>query len=333
MTNATVKNSKLAAVAAALLVLVAIPVAASAQNRIVGGSVIPISSAPWQVALLDGDNPAAKQLYCGGSLIRPRVVLTAAHCVLAPSPFAVDGSNDVIVAGAGNWTDAAQGVEDHIASAVVNPAYNGELGSGDAAILILDDPVSSAYGTPIKLAGHNERQLWRAGKRATVSGYGATSEGGMPSPFLRAATVPILQDSYCGQTYPVSFSPSTELCAGFKAGGTDACQGDSGGPLTVRARGGDGGLVRQVGIVSFGVGCAEPNAPGVYSRVGSKPLRRFVQGAVNASPDPGDVVGSGGDCAGLKNRKLRRCKCNRKPRFFAKRCKRNVNNLGRGGRG
>lgn len=337
LTRVTSKIPKLvAAVTLALIALAAAPGAASAQisTRIVGGSPVPITNAPWQVAVLDGNNPAAKSLYCGGALIRPRVVLTAAHCVLPPSPFAIhDGANDVIVAGATTWTDAGQGVEDHIAFAVVNPSYDGNPSSGDAALLILDDPVSSAFGTPIKLAGHNEKQLWKAGRSATVSGYGTTAEGGAPSPVLRAATVPILSDSYCNQVYPTVFSATTELCAGFKSGGVDACQGDSGGPLTVPARGGDGGFVRQVGIVSFGTGCAEPNAPGVYSRVGSKPLQTFVQSTVNASPDPGDVIGSGGDCAGLGGRKLKLCKCNRKPNLAAKRCKRKVKSQGRRGRG
>jgi secreted trypsin-like serine protease len=332
----TVKDAKLAAAAAlALIAVAAMPGAAHAQpsTRIVGGSAIPITSAPWQVAVLDGNNPTAKALYCGGALIRPRVVLTAAHCVLAPSPFAIhDGANDVIVAGATNWTDSTQGIEDHIAAAVVYPFYNGNPNSGDAALLILDNPVPSAFGTPIKLAGPKEAQLWKAGKSASVSGYGTTAEGGAPSPVLRAATVPILGDSYCNETYPSIFSSTTELCAGFKSGGADACQGDSGGPLTVPARGGDGGFVRQVGIVSFGTGCAEPNAPGVYSRVGSKPLQTFVQDAVNASPDPGGVIGSGGDCTRLGGRKLRLCKCNRKPSPAAKRCKRKVKTQGRGGR-
>lgn len=333
----TSKTPKLAAVAAlALIALAMLPGTAGAEAslKIVGGQVVPIANAPWQVAVLDGNNSGTKKLYCGGTLIRPRVVLTAGHCLLPPSPFAIqNGADDVIVAGASDWTDINQGFEDHIASAILNPSFNGDPRTGDAALLILDDPVPSAFGTPIKLAGPNEKQLWKSGKRATVSGYGNIAEAGPQSPSLRATTVPILKNSYCNQVYPAIFSPSTEVCAGFKGGGTDACQGDSGGPLTVPARGGEGGLVRQVGIVSSGVGCAEPNAPGLYSRVGSNPLQAFVQSAVNAGPDPGDVIGSNGDCAGLGGRKLRLCKCNRKPHQAAKRCKRKVNTQARSGSG
>ncbi|MFN2612505.1 MAG: serine protease [Solirubrobacterales bacterium] len=339
MTNVTTqKNRMLAALAAsvALVVLAASPGASDAEttNRIVGGAPIPITSAAWQVAILDGNTLGpGRQLYCGGSLIRPRVVLTAAHCVLAPSPYAThDGSDDVVLAGATDWTDQAQGFEDRIAAFFVNPGYNGLPGSGDAAILILDNPVPSAYATPIKLAGPDEGPLWRAGKRATVSGYGSSSEGGPSSRVLKSATIPILKDSYCNSVYPGIFSASTLVCAGFTGGGTDACQGDSGGPLTVHARGGDGGFVRQVGIVSFGAGCARANAPGAYARVGANPLRAFVQAAVNGGPDPGDVIGNGGVCAGFKGLRLRLCKCDKKPKKARVRCRRKVKAQARKGR-
>jgi secreted trypsin-like serine protease len=112
--------------------------------------------------------------------------------------------------------------------------------------------------------------------------------------------------------YGANFLATTQVCAGFVQGGTDACQGDSGGPLTVAARGGDGGFVRQVGVVSIGAGCARPNAPGVYTRVGQNPMQAFVQAAVNSSPDPGDVIGAGGVCGTGPGKAVKRCLCKQK---------------------
>lgn len=312
-----------AAALAALLCLAAFPGASGAEpsTRIVGGSVVPAAAVPWQVAVYE-ERVGGGVLFCGGSLIRPRIVLTAAHCVLSPSPIATSPGNDYVAAGAGQFSDAKQGRSIHIASTVANPSFSETTKSGDAAILVLDQPVPPELGTPIKLAGPDEHRLWSTGKIATVSGFGAQAEGTPgSSDFLKATQVPVLSDAYCRQSYGALFAQITELCAGFAAGGADACQGDSGGPLTVPARGGDGGFVRQIGIVSFGNGCARPNAPGVYSRVGTDPLQAFIQAAVNQSPDPGDVIGNGGVCAGLPGKTLQKCRCkNKSSRKKRKKC-------------
>ena len=92
---------------------------------------------------------------------------------------------------------------------------------------------------------------------------------------LRAAQVPIIADSACGSgsVYGGRFDPSTMVCAGYLSGGVDACQGDSGGPLqSLLAAGG----FRLVGITSWGEGCAQPNAPGVYTRVAGPVIRPLV---------------------------------------------------------
>jgi trypsin len=278
------------------------------SHKIVGGFSAAVATYPWQVSLLDG---TASQLYCGGSLIRPKVVLTAAHCVLPPSPFSGD---DFIVAGASNWTDPAQGHEYLITSAVPDPSYDAITHSNDVALIFLATPVVPTDATTIVLPGPDEKTTWRAGANATVTGWGAIAEGSGAVPDLRAAVVPVLRDSYCSITYPGIFSATTMFCAGFASGGVDACQGDSGGPITVPARGGEGGFVRLAGVVSFGNGCARANAPGVYSRIGQNPLQSFVQNTVNGGPDPGDVIGSGGAfCQFEKTKKKRKlCACSQK---------------------
>jgi secreted trypsin-like serine protease len=298
------------------------PGGSGGSHKIVGGTSASIATYPWQVALIDG---TARQMYCGGTLIRPSVVLTAAHCIVPPAPFTGD---DFIVSGTSNWTTG--GTEHAITSAVVDPLYSATLHDNDAALLFLATPV--ADGTTIKLSGPDEKTTWHVGAQATVTGWGATAEGSPAVADLRSAIVPILHDFYCGATYPGFFTSTTELCAGYAGGGIDACQGDSGGPLVVPARGGEGGTIRLAGVVSFGNGCARPNAPGIYSRVGQNPLQAFVQDTVNGSSDPGDVIGSGGGFCqfenGRKKRKL--CFCRQKASAKArKKCIKRAKSQGR----
>jgi trypsin len=123
------------------------------------------------------------------------------------------------------------------------------------------------YGTgiqPISLASSEPS----AGASAVVSGWGTLSSGSSSLPTqLQAVTVNIVSASQCDSAY-ADYGGITEnmICAGVTGGGKDACQGDSGGPLAVA-----GSLV---GIVSWGVGCAEASYPGVYSNVAA--LKSFV---------------------------------------------------------
>ncbi len=108
---------------------------------------------------------------------------------------------------------------------------------------------------------------------------GATAESGAGSggsDTLRVATVPIVTDSGCAVDYGVYFNSSTMVCAGYTQGGIDTCFGDSGGPMQAAM----GGGYRLVGITSWGAGCAQPNAPGVYTRVAGDGLRSAVASTV-----------------------------------------------------
>jgi trypsin len=317
----------LSAVVALVLVVGLLPATASAQApgpRIVGGGQVTIADYPWQAALdLNpgfGGNDFQRQ-FCGGSFITPRIVQTAAHCVFDTDPdcgvFGIvtndpcnagndpggDGTdrldpNDAQIVGAETTLSAGGG--DHVALQAISVlnTYNPITMQNDLAWIVLAaNHAVSANEQDIDIAGPGEAAYWDTDSPAQVSGWGDTAEGaGAGSDTLRAAVVPVVSDGDCADplAYGSEFDPSSMLCAGILAGGTDSCQGDSGGPLV-----GPGAPTRLVGVVSWGDGCARVNKPGVYSRIAD--TSRFnIQSVVDSLetaqglPDGGPVYGSGG---------------------------------------
>jgi hypothetical protein len=183
-----------------------------------------------------------------------------------------------------------------------HPGFDSATFQNDVGYLVLTAPVvaSSAIQT-IDLAGDDEGPVWAPGTLVDVSGWGSTFDGGGTVDDLRAATVPIVADSTCGSSgvYGSEFDQGTMVCAGYLEGGVDSCNGDSGGPLESPL---ESGGYRLVGITSWGFGCAEPNAPGVYTRIAQAApggLRDDVVAKVTElettySLTPENIVGSGG---------------------------------------
>jgi secreted trypsin-like serine protease len=218
----------------------------SVQPNVIGGTDAAAGEFPWMVRLSMG---------CGGAVVASRVVLTAAHCVSRT------GTNRNITATIGRVRLSAGGGQ-QIRSTYVfrSPTYSSTL-TRDWALIEL---ASATTATPLTLAGQGETSL-NSGD-FTVMGWGATREGGPQSDTLKKAIVPFVSDASCRQSYPQDLAPATEICAGFPQGGVDTCQGDSGGPMVKRN---SAGQWREVGIVSYGFGCARPNFPGVYAEVTS----------------------------------------------------------------
>ncbi|MGW6914531.1 S1 family peptidase [Kitasatospora sp. NPDC054939] len=260
--------------AAVLALLAALPVQllvvgaaapAEAQRRVVGGTAVSTKDHPWMVALssrrLFGSGRSGQ--FCGGALLTPTKVITAAHCfydessgkrVERPGLTAVLGRDDL---------RGSAGREVEVRSVVVHPAYDFHTNMNDVAVLTLADPQPTR--PVIRTVGQGETGPYAAGTPARVYGWGDTVGNGSYSPTLRGVEVPIVSDQACVRAYPGGadgrFEARGMVCAGHEQGGKDACQGDSGGPLVV-----DG---RLVGLVSWGTGCAEAAHPGVYTRIAS----------------------------------------------------------------
>ena len=273
----------------AALVLPLRPVLAAVsppEAGIIGGTPAAAGAYPFMASLQSVTGTGAAAHFCGGSLIDRQWVLTAAHCVHAPAP-----ADFRVVVGATKLS-AAGGEVRRPAEIRIHPDYDGDATHGaDIALVRLSAPVDDI--TPIEPVRPAERAAWQAGDTATVIGWGVTSEAGTAaSDELRSVHVPIRPDAEmaAADAYGDAFLPSDMLGAGRPSGGVDACFGDSGGPLVVDA--GRAGL-RQVGIVSFGLGCGRPGHPGVFSRLGEGRVRAFADSLVPLRVEP-VRVGEGG---------------------------------------
>ncbi|MFF8827802.1 serine protease [Streptomyces sp. NPDC015131] len=253
-----------AALVAAAASQLSTPVPAAADSVVVGGQPVEAADSPWAVALSSRDRFGGTRAgqFCGGVVVAPTKVVTAAHC-LGSSVLGTDAKelNDLkVIAGRTELRDAG-GREIPVTAAWISPAYDATTQAGDLAVLTLASALPATY--VIKAARRGD-PAYRAGTSASVYGWGDTTGSGSYAYALRRAGVRVLPDEVCAKAYPPDASgggylPATMLCAGDPDGGKDACQGDSGGPLVA------GG--RLIGLVSWGSGCGEPGSPGVYTRV------------------------------------------------------------------
>ncbi|GAA4026924.1 serine protease [Allokutzneria multivorans] len=216
-----------------------------ADPFVVGGQRAAVGQFPGLVYLVD----RLGSLYCGGALLTPTKVLTAAHCVDQRSAAGI-----TVVSGRED-TETRAGQSSRGSKSWQHPSYRSVFEGDDLGVLTLETPILAPTAT---LVAPGERASYAPGTEAVVAGWGATSETGSVSRYLMSATVPVMEDATCSRSYR-SYNPKKMFCAGYDGGRVDSCQGDSGGPLLVR------GVV--VGVTSWGDGCARAGKPGVYVRL------------------------------------------------------------------
>lgn len=203
--------------------------------------------------------------FCGGSLIDSCHVLTAAHCIDGYSRY--DVANLVVYLGAHNIKTNEQVRTAHkVLRLIKHKGFDQGTLYNDVAILTLAncDATQSDYAKPICLPSNDVSFV---GNTVTVAGWGALSSGGSQPAELQSVDVNVWENGQCSSSYgnqaPGGIIDSM-ICAASP--GKDSCSGDSGGPLFTCDSSDDPKCI-QMGIVSWGIGCAHEKYPGVYTRV------------------------------------------------------------------
>ncbi|XP_017274620.1 trypsin-3 [Kryptolebias marmoratus] len=231
------------------------------EERIVGG----YAPVPHSIKYIVSVQTTNRQHFCGGFLVSPSWVITAAHCNI--------GIERMMIVAGDYSLSVYEGTEQEVFPQflVTHPQYHYQTNNYDIMLIKLKTPVVLNNYVSIVLLPRDDAAI-PVGTMCRVSGWGYTSPtgGSIPSS-LRTVTLPIISSAKCNSTG--SFNgriTENMLCAGFDLGGKDACQGDSGGPLVC-----DG---RAYGVVSWGIGCAEAQFPGVYTTVSK--FRRWIDNTI-----------------------------------------------------
>ncbi|XP_015605959.1 transmembrane protease serine 9 [Cephus cinctus] len=233
------------------------------EPKIEGGHSVNYYKYPWYGEIFSSNN-GTDEYFCGGNLITPNHILTAAHCIADIAETAVPkNANEKITLG--TYDNCNISINKFrkvfsIKSAVIHEDYDPGTLANDIGILVLNDPAD------------NFRTVCLPKKNAllpasgTIIGFGQFGiDNKTKVCILQEATVNVYSYSEC-RHFKVPFNNFDlpgDICAGNPEGGVDSCSGDSGGPLLEER---DNRFTIR-GIVSFGIGCGDEGWPGVYTNV------------------------------------------------------------------
>ncbi|XP_044582557.1 trypsin-1-like [Cotesia glomerata] len=216
-------------------------------GRIVGGDNTTIEDVPYQISL---------QVYgrhnCGGSIISKEWIVTAGHCV--------SSSVSTHTIRAGTTFHNNDGSHHTVAEIIRHEGFGSDESGfpiNDVALIRVNEVFQfDETRQPIPLFNPDEEAI--PGSISVITGWGNTLSEFPDN--LQTVNVPIISKAQCNENY-ASYGgiPENEICAAYPGGGKDACQGDSGGPLAIEGR--------LAGLTSWGIGCARPEYPGVYTEV------------------------------------------------------------------
>jgi len=271
--------------------------APDAGISIVNGTDTSIRDWPWQVGLTFNRRIASSPLtsrrfFCGGSVLAPRLVITAGHCV---ADLRMRTIRNLEVVSGRTRLNSNRGQVAKVASLRMPRKNSGErryraiygAADWDVALLVLRTPLSAQ---PIKLAGPDESAAWAPGQVAWSTGWGITRAFARNVPAtLKVARQVMMPSGLCHRADGISFVATRMACVGGPGGHSSTCNGDSGGPLVVDTSAG----FRLVGLTSYGDGACRGFVPSVDTRVAGDTIRNWVARTA-LSLTGTNVVGSGG---------------------------------------
>lgn len=238
------------------------------QSRIVNGRETGVNEYPMMAGLVDVQR---RDVICGASVISSRYCLTAAHCLVnrqTQYTGILVGDHDIY---SGTETNAAKLLKTE--SFQPHPLYNSVTQENDIAVVrVSQDMEFSLEVGPACLPFRFPTTA--VGTKVTVLGWGTTEHGGPKSDKLMETELSVVNIAACQKAFGGKGSATDNLCT--RGVGTDSCQGDSGGPVLWL---GPGDRLQQVGIISYGRGCATEN-PGVNIRVYA-----YIDWILSVTPD------------------------------------------------